>query len=198
VPDSVLQFGTSLGDLIDPETSEQLSPKVTGEFTFQVRDPALFASRAQAMGGEPKIAGGTQAAVAAYLKEAIVGAFDRGTPYRAIDGKMTELAAGVATRINAELAEIGAGIQFGAVKLTLSPEDQARLAVDYSEAARGAPGRPPAGAPGVPGNGKGMLIGVIVGGLVAVLLVLMIVVHFMHRSAPSTEHPADHQKHGKH
>ena len=118
---------------------------------------------------------------------------------RAIGGKMTELATGVATRINAELAEIGAGIQFGAVNLTLSPEDQARLAADYSEAARGAQGRPPPGAPGAPGKGKGMRIGVIVGGLVVFLLLIMFVVHFMHRSsAHSTEPPAEHEKHGKH
>ncbi len=191
MPDSTLQFGTSVGDIIDSETSELVTPKVTGEFTFQVKDPALFASRAQPMGGESAITGGVRAAVAAYLKEAIVGAANGGTPVKAIIGKMPELAAGVATRINAELAEIGAGIRLGSASLTLSPEDQGRLKA-------GAPGRPPSAGRGVaPSKGKGMPVGVLVGGLVGFVLLIMVIVHFVH-SARSIEPPAEHERHGKH
>jgi hypothetical protein len=125
--DQSFQFGLTVDSVIDPETYEQVDPRIFGEGRLSVKNPAVFAAASAAPGGEAAIVATAQALVGKHLGAAIRAVVDAGTPLSKLLQKTPEVCSAAVAKVNDELRAAGAVVQIGSFNLNFSDGDRDRL-----------------------------------------------------------------------
>jgi hypothetical protein len=216
-----LKFGGELGTFFDADCHIQVKPRVAGEYSLTVIDPARFVQGASAMENADAVVAAVSAVI---LRET------RALYGLAVEGRSVQ-ASNVLPRLNQELPgrlgsldSFGVSVQMGSLQVSFSDEDRKALidarapraaaqraeaiarmkAAETRKAGPATTDPPPAGTDvaALPAKKKtGLVVGLGLAAVVVVGLAVVLVLHFRQGGSTDKAHesPAAHDaKHGKH